>query len=92
MVLRSGRVTFSPAEWFAMRCTIFFVPLRNVKKGTVLPTPYYRGIWKWCKKLSQDGVVVFAHVLGWPENGLVQLGSVSPNPAIKVIFTVKVVM
>ena len=33
---------------------------------------------------AQDGVVVFAHVLGWPEEGLVQLGSVSPNPAIKV--------
>ena len=30
--------------------------------------------------------MVFAHVLGWPEDGLVQLGSVSPNPAIKVIF------
>ena len=37
-------------------------------------------------KPSQDGVVVFAHVLGWPEDGLVQLGSVTPNPAIKVIF------
>ena len=30
--------------------------------------------------------MVFAHVLGWPEDGLVQLGSVTPNPAIKVIF------
>ena len=29
--------------------------------------------------------MVFAHVLGWPEGGLVQLGSVLPNPAIKVI-------
>ena len=28
--------------------------------------------------------MVFAHVLGWPEEGLVQLGSVTPNPAIKV--------
>ena len=41
-------------------------------------------------EIPQDGVVVFAHVLGWPENGLVQLGSVRANPAIKVILTVKV--
>lgn len=34
--------------------------------------------------------MVFAHILGWPEGGLVQLGSVTPNPAIKVILTVKV--
>ena len=34
--------------------------------------------------------MVFAHVLGWPENGLVQLGSVTANPSIKVILTLKV--
>ena len=38
-----------------------------------------------CRNELQDGIVVFAHVLGWPKGGLVQLGSVLPNPAIKVI-------
>ena len=32
--------------------------------------------------------MVFAHILGWPESGLVQLGSVTANPSIKVILTV----
>ena len=51
-------------------------------------TPHIDTCKLW--KISQDGVVVFAHILGWPEGGLVQLGSVKPNPAIKVILTVKV--
>merc|ERR1712156_1353494 len=41
-------------------------------------------VWYTSKVESKDGIVVFAHVLGWPEGGLVQLGSVLPNPAIKV--------
>lgn len=41
-------------------------------------------VWYTSKVEAKDGVVVFAHVLGWPEDGLVQLGSVTPNPAIKV--------
>merc|ERR1712105_359099 len=41
-------------------------------------------VWYTSKVEAKNGVVVFAHVLGWPEKGLVQLGSVTPNPAIKV--------
>jgi len=41
-------------------------------------------VWYTSKVEAKDGIVVFAHVLGWPEGGLVQLGSVLPNPAIKV--------